>query len=39
MKNAVFCDVERRGSFKTDVSEERITAIIRVKRIDEVGKC
>jgi hypothetical protein len=37
IKNAVFWDVMLCGSYITDVSEERINLIIRVKRISELG--
>jgi hypothetical protein len=36
MKNAVFWDVTPVALVRTDVSEERMAAIIRVKRIGEV---
>jgi hypothetical protein len=38
MKNGVFWDVAPRGSLRTDFSEERVTSIIRVTRIGELGK-
>jgi hypothetical protein len=37
MKNTVFWDVARVGLVRTDVTEERIASIIRVKRIGELG--
>jgi hypothetical protein len=37
MKNAVFRDATQCGSLRTDVSEERIASIIRVKRIGQLG--
>jgi hypothetical protein len=37
LKNDVFWDVMPRGSSKTDVSEEHIASITRVKRISELG--
>jgi hypothetical protein len=37
-KNDFFYDVTPCGSCKTDVSGERIASIIRVTRIDELGK-
>jgi hypothetical protein len=37
MKNAVFLDVTPMTFVRTDVSEERIASIIRVKRISELG--
>jgi mRNA-degrading endonuclease toxin of MazEF toxin-antitoxin module len=36
MKNAVFRDVTRVALVRTDVSEERVAAIIRVKRINKL---
>jgi hypothetical protein len=37
MLNAVFWDVMPCGSLRTDISEERITYIIRVKIISKLG--
>jgi hypothetical protein len=37
MKNAVVWNVMPRGSLRTDVSQERVASIIRVKRISERG--
>jgi hypothetical protein len=37
MKNAVFWDVRGVALVRTDVSEERIGSIIRVKRSSEIG--
>jgi hypothetical protein len=37
LKNAVFCDVFRVGLVRTDVSDERVASLIRVKRISELG--
>jgi hypothetical protein len=37
MKNAVFWDVTPWDLVRTDVSEEQIVFIIRVKRIGEIG--
>jgi hypothetical protein len=37
MKNVVFWDVRTMYLVRTDVSQERIVSIIRVKRIDELG--
>jgi hypothetical protein len=37
VKNAVFWDVTQCGFVRTDVSEERIAAIIRVTRIGQLG--
>jgi hypothetical protein len=37
MKNAVFWDDMHVAFVRPDVSEELISSIIRVKRIDEVG--
>jgi hypothetical protein len=37
MKNAVFWDVRPCVSVRTDVSEEIIASVIRVKRLDELG--
>jgi hypothetical protein len=37
MKNAVFWDVMLLAVVRIDVSEERISSIIRVKRISELG--
>jgi hypothetical protein len=38
MKDGVFEDVMPCGSFKYEVSKERVPSIIRVTRIDELGK-
>jgi hypothetical protein len=37
MKNAVFWDVTPVALVRTDVSEERIASIIKVKRISKLG--
>jgi hypothetical protein len=37
MKNAVFWDVTPCGLVGTDVAEEHMASIIRVKRISELG--
>jgi hypothetical protein len=37
MENAVFWDVTPCDSLRTDVSEERIASIIRVKGVSDLG--
>jgi hypothetical protein len=37
MKNAVICDVTSVALVRTDVSEECIASIIRVRRLGELG--
>jgi hypothetical protein len=37
LKNGVFWDVSRVAVVRTDISEERIAFIIRVKKVSELG--